>query len=66
MTELDKKLQEIALTNWNQFVTLMGEDAIIAAKTCLLRQNGSSYGEISIKLKITEKQARTRCEKCTS
>jgi hypothetical protein len=64
MTELDKKLQEMALLNWSQFVHLLGEDAINAAKVCLLRQAKASYGEIGIKLGLTEKQVRTRCVKC--
>lgn len=64
MTDLDKKLQEIALLNWKQFVTLIGEDAVTSAKVCLLRQNKKSYGEISNKLGITEHQARYGCNKC--
>lgn len=64
MTELDKKLQEIAVMNWQQFVQIIGADAIIAAKVCLLRQNKKSYGEISNKLSISESQARYACNKC--
>lgn len=63
-TDLDKKLQEIALLNWPQFVALIGAEAVTSAKVCLLRQNKSSYGEISIKLGVTEKQARYACNKC--
>lgn len=65
MTDLDKKLQEIAVMNWAQFVQLVGPEALIKAKVCLLRQNKSSYGEISIKLAITERQARYACENCS-
>jgi hypothetical protein len=65
MTELDKRIQEIAALNWNQFVSLIGEDAITKAKICLLRQNNKSYGEISNKLGITERQARYGCSNCT-
>lgn len=64
MTELDKKLQEMALLNWSQFVQVIGQDAIVAAKVCLLRQDKRSYGEISNKLGITENQARYACTKC--
>lgn len=64
MTDLDKKLQEIAVLNWKQFVALIGEDAIVSAKVCLLRQNKKSYGEIANKLSITEHQARYGCNKC--
>lgn len=64
MTDLDKKLQEIAVLNWKQFAALIGEDALRAAKICLLRKNGKSYGEIQQKLDITENQARYGCNKC--
>jgi hypothetical protein len=64
LTELDRKLQEIALLNWSQFVKLVGEDAIISAKICLLRQADRSYGEISQKLSITERRARYWCGEC--
>ena len=66
MTDLDKKLQEIAVMNWKQFVALVGEDALLAAKICLLRQNGKSYGEIKNKLDITEKKARYWCGECST
>lgn len=66
MTELDKKLQEMALTNWPQFVQMIGADAVVTAKICLLRQKKASYGEISIKLGVTENQARYGCSKCDS
>lgn len=64
MTELDKKLQEIALVNWEQFVHLVGQEAITSAKICLLRQNNASYGEIENRLGITTNQARYGCYKC--
>lgn len=64
MTELDKKLQEIALSNWPQLVQLVGEDAILAAKICLLRQNKASYGEIENRLGITKSHVRYHCNKC--
>ena len=50
MTDLDKKLQEMATKNWPQFVALLGDDALMAAKICLLRQNNRSLGEISKRL----------------
>jgi len=65
MTDLDKKLQEIALMNWKQFVALIGEDALISAKVCLLRQDKKSYGEIQQKLKLTKNQVEyAACKKC--
>lgn len=64
MTDLDKKLQEMAVMNWPQFAKLVGDDALTAAKVCLLRQQNKSYNEIGIKLRITEHQARYGCNKC--
>jgi|GEM_PF-5921126 len=64
MTDLDKKLQEIATRNWPQFVALIGANAITAAKICMLRGDGKSYGQIQTKLGITEDQARYGCTKC--
>lgn len=65
MTDLDKKLQEIAVMNWQQFVDLVGEDAILTAKVCLLRQDKKSYTQIQQKLGLSEKQVRyAACNKC--
>lgn len=64
MTDLDKKLQEIAVMNWKQFVALVGEDALTSAKICLLRREKKSYGEIKNKLGITKNQAEYGCSKC--
>ncbi len=64
MTELDKKLQEMALLNWNQFVQLVGSESIIKAKVCLLRRDKKSYGEIANKLGISGRQAEYACVKC--
>jgi hypothetical protein len=64
LTDLDKKLFEIACKNQAQFIALIGEEAWIAAKVCLLRQDKKSYGEISIRLSLTKEQARYACNKC--
>lgn len=67
MTDLDKKLQEMAVMNWPQFVALVGPDAIRAMKICLLRQQGKSYGEIQNKLGLTKSQVEyAACNKCDS
>lgn len=63
-TELDKKLQEIALQNWPQFVHLIGEQALLKAKSCLLRQEGKSYGEISVKTGANYELVRYYCKVC--
>lgn len=54
----------MAVLNWPQFAKLLGEDALTAAKICLLRQQNKSYGEISVKLNVTEKKARYWCGEC--
>ena len=64
MTNLDQQLQELALTDWAAFVQLIGEDAIVSAKVCLLRKEMKSYGEICVKLGLTRDQVRYGCEKC--
>jgi hypothetical protein len=64
MTELDKKLQEIAIKNWPQFVQLVGEDTLRSAKICLLRQNKLSYGQIQTRLGLTKAQVEYSCGKC--
>lgn len=64
MTELDRRILEMANKNWDQFVALIGEDALIVAKICMLRQENKSYGEISVRLGITEKRARYWCGEC--
>ena len=64
MTDLDKKLQEMATKNWNQFAALIGEDAIKSAKVCLLRQNNSSYGQIQKRLSLTKNQVEYACKNC--
>jgi len=64
MTELDKRLREMALTNWDQFVSLIGDDAVLKAKICMLRKQKASYGQISMRLGVTERQAQYGCQKC--
>lgn len=64
LTKLDQTLREMAVMNWQQFKTLIGEENITKAKICLLRGNGNSYGEIGIKLGINKDQARNGCSKC--
>lgn len=56
--DLDSRLKDIAINNWDSFSNLIGQEAILAAKVCLLRSEGKSYSQISIKLSITESQAR--------
>lgn len=64
MSELDKELQTLALTDWQRFVRLVGVENIKAAKTCLLRNQNYSLGEIAVKQNITKRQVQYACEKC--
>lgn len=58
MTGLEEKLRNMAQVDWERFVNLLGADALMAAKITMLRRDGNSYKQISIKLRITERQAR--------
>lgn len=49
---LDIELQELAKNDWEKFVSLVGKDAIISAKICILRSENKSYGEISVRLEV--------------
>lgn len=64
LTELDRRMIDIATKNWQQFVALVGPDAILRAKICLLRKQNLSYGQIQAKLNVTKDQVRYQCEKC--
>lgn len=63
MSPLDKKLQELALTEWELFCTLTGVDKT-QAFVCLERQRGLSYQQIGNKLKISKQSVAERCKKC--
>lgn len=63
-TQLDMELQQLALVDWAAFSKLVGEEAITAAKVCLLKSRGKSLAQISNRLDITKRQVQTRCEKC--
>lgn len=64
MTDLDKQLQKIALMNWKQFVSVIGEDAIKRAKVCLLRQEGNKYDYICKVLDLSKNQVQYACGTC--
>ncbi len=61
-SELDKRLQQLATTNWEQFMEIVGKDFIITAKARLLRKEGKSWQQISVKLETTPSKARTACK----
>lgn len=63
MKELDQRLQDLAIHNAAMFIALIGRDAMMNAKARLLRSEGKSWKQISLKLEITESQARYACKK---
>ncbi|HRO18613.1 MAG TPA: hypothetical protein PLU07_10505 [Ferruginibacter sp.] len=62
-TPLDAQLRELALTDWDAFVQLLGEDAITKAKVCLLLNKGQSYNQVANKLQITKHQVEYMCNR---
>ena len=58
MTELDNKLKELAKTDWEEFLRIVVDDSILIAKARLLREDGKSYRQISIKIGMTPAQVR--------
>lgn len=63
MTEIDERLQEMAKTDWKKFMEIIGEDSILIAKSRLLRKEGKSYQQISLKIGTTISQVRHACNK---
>lgn len=64
MSPQEEELQRLALTDWAQFKKIVGLEAILGAKVCLLRMKKNSLNQIAIKLDLTKHQVRTRCKKC--
>lgn len=62
-SELDDKLKKLAIDDWEQFVAIMGEDSLVVAKMRLLKKEGKSYRQISLKLSVTESQVRYATKK---
>lgn len=64
-TDLDRQLQSLAVNDWATFCKLIGEDARMSAKICMLSAQGQSLGQISIKLSVTKRRAQvTKENKC--
>jgi hypothetical protein len=59
---LDDKIKELAITDWQTFMEIAGPDFVVVVKTRVLRNEGKSWREISMKLGITPAQARTNCK----
>lgn len=63
MTELDIRLQELALMDFQYFCELTGVDKK-KASVCLLVVGGASLGQISIRLQIPKSTIRNIVKKC--
>jgi hypothetical protein len=54
----------MALMNLATICAMYWRDALITTKACILMMDKKTYGEICIKLGVTENQARQACGKC--
>jgi len=63
LKDLDKKLQELALTDFNQFCQLTGVDKI-KAFVCIERAKGLTFQQIANKLGVSRQTIWKRCKKC--
>lgn len=50
MDNLDKKIQDLASTDWQTFLSLVGPDVLFEIKVRILHQDGKSYQQIAVKL----------------
>lgn len=62
MTDLDKKIKELAISDWEKFMQVAGTDFLITFKARILRSEGKSWQQISMKLEISPRQARVCCK----
>lgn len=63
-TELDMDLQRLAAVDWPAFVKIIGEEAILSAKVCLLKSRGKTQAQIATRVNIPLHKAQYRSEKC--
>lgn len=63
MTELEKHLQELAVTDWNKFIELTGIDTV-QVSICLQRKKGKSMRQIAQKTGMPVGTVQRRCKKC--
>lgn len=61
--DIEQKLKKLAENDWGKFTEILGQDALIVVSARLLRKEGKSWREISIKLSITPRQAQYACKK---
>lgn len=65
-TDLDRDLQQLAAVDWPTFVQLVGEEAVVAAKICILKSRGKSQHQIANRLNITRSKAQRNCQTCAT
>lgn len=63
ITPLDIQLKDLAMSDWDAFLLLIGEDAITKAKVCLLLNKGLSYNQVANKLQIAKHQVEYMCNR---
>lgn len=61
---LEGELKELAITNWEQFVALIGKEAIEKARICQLKKKGNSIRKIAYKTKTSKSTVHNICKKC--
>lgn len=64
LPNLDKSLRQLAIDNWHDFIKLVGDDAILHAKICLMRKEGKSYGKITVAVGVTKRKAQSQADRC--
>jgi hypothetical protein len=57
-TQLDDDLRNLAAMDWATFAEMIGPEAILSAKICMLRSRGNSLQQIANRLEITKETAR--------
>jgi DNA-binding NarL/FixJ family response regulator len=63
MTTVEKELQELALSNWDEFVKITKLNTR-QFEICKLKKKGLSLGQISQKMKISTVAVLKRCKVC--
>lgn len=53
-TDLDLQLQSLAVSDWVTFAKIIGDDALLMAKVCILRNRGNSMQQIANRLDISK------------
>lgn len=61
--DLDAILQELALTNFEEFCQVMATD-LSQAYVCLKKKKGKSYRQIAQELGLTRHEVDSRVKKC--